>query len=222
MDYRIEDLPESERPREKLRENGVKSLTETELISLIIRSGISGKNVKELSSEILNSYSLSELSTTPMEHLEEIRGISKVKAGQLKATSELAKRLQQEEKERIESFQDLKSLVADMKFEGKEKLRLILLKSSNEVIEVQEQEGRVDSVEFRTRDILNQVISRDAAGFILCHNHPSGRAEPTEADIETTRELIKASETVGVKLLDHVIVGEDIVSMKRKSGLDFD
>lgn len=222
MDYRIKDLPESERPREKLQKKGVNTLTDTELVSIIIRSGVSGKNVKELSSEILNSYSLSDLSNTPINHLEEIRGVSEVKAGQLKAASELAKRLQREEKEQIETFQDLKSIVADLKFESEEKLRLIMLKSSNEVIDVHEQEGRVDSIDFRTRDILNQVISRDAAGFIMCHNHPSGRAEPTEADIETTEQLIEASSTVGVKLLDHVIVGEEVESMKRKTDLGFD
>jgi DNA repair protein RadC len=221
MDYRIKDLPESERPREKLAENGLSSLTKTELVSLIIRFGISGKNVKELSSEILKSYSLAELADVPADELEQIQGVSRVKSGQLKAASELAKRLQREEKEKIESFSDLRSVVADMKYESREKLRLILLKSSNEVIDIYEQEGQVDSVDFRTRDLLNQVISRDAAGFILCHNHPSGDAEPTQADIRTTEELIEASETVGVELLDHVIVGEDVLSMKQSTDLEF-
>lgn len=221
MDYRIEDLPENERPREKLAESGVSSLNNTELVSLIIRSGVSGKNVKELSSEILTSYSLAELSSIPADELEKIKGVSKVKSGQLKAVSELAKRLQKEERERVESFSDLRSMVADMKYESTELLRLIMLKSSNEVIDVYEQEGRVDSVDFRTRDILNQVISRDAAGFILCHNHPSGDSEPTQADIETTQELIEASRTVGVELLDHVIVGNEVLSMKAETGVEF-
>lgn len=112
-------------------------------------------------------------------------------------------------------------MVADMRYESSEKLRLILLKSSNEVIDMYEQEGQVDSVDFRTRDVLNQVISRDAAGYILCHNHPSGDAQPTQADVETTEELIEASETVGVELLDHVIVGEEVTSMKAETGVEF-
>lgn len=107
MDYRIEDLPKSERPREKLAENGFSTLTETELVSIVIRSGIPGKNVKELSSEILNSYSLAELADIPMKELEKIRGVSEVNSGQLKAVSELAKRLQKEEREKVESFSDL-------------------------------------------------------------------------------------------------------------------
>ncbi len=221
MDYSIKDLPESERPREKLRQEEVSSLTDVELLSLVLRTGTTGKNVKELSSEILKSYSLAEISNVPEDQLKRLKGVSDVKAGQLKAVSELGRRIKREERTKIENFLQLKSVVSDMKLETEEKIRVILLKSSNEVIDIFEIEGTVDSVNFETKELLSKILSRNASGFIMAHNHPSGRAEPTEKDIETTEKLLDASRTVGVNFLDHVVVGEEISSMRKGSDLEF-
>lgn len=221
MDYRIKDLPQSERPREKLEENGVKSLTDVELLSILLRTGTSGKNVKELSAEILNSYSVSSLSERHIEELKDFDGVSKVKAGQLKAIGELALRMQKEEKQRIESLSDVKDRVRDMKFLRTEKARAFLLSSGNELISEEEFDGCVDSVSISSRKIFRSALKHDAAALILAHNHPSGRSGATEEDIEVTEELIEAGQNLGVKLLDHIIVGDKVESMRKQSRVEF-
>lgn len=221
MDYRIKDLPESERPREKLRQKGVKSLTDVELLSILLRTGTSGKNVKELSAEILNSYSLSSLSERSVEELKGFQGVSEVKAGQLKAIGELALRMQNQEKEEISSFSDVKDRLQDMKFLEKEKARLFLLSSGNQLIHEEEFEGEVSSVAFQPQKVFRMALKHNAAALILAHNHPSGETEPTEQDIETTRELVETGQKLGVELLDHIIVGEHAESMRRSSRVEF-
>lgn len=221
MDYTVKDLPKSERPQEKLMEKGVKSLTEVELLSLILRSGISGKNVKELCAEILNKHSLKELSNQPITELERFRGVSSVKAGQLKAVSELSKRLKNESRMKLENLGDVKSVVKDMKYEDEEELRVFYLKSSNEIIEKSSWTGGISSVKFEPRNILKTAVRKNAAAIILAHNHPSGKSNPTEEDIKSTRSVIEAAEPLGITVLDHVVVGKQIRSMRTCTDLDF-
>lgn len=218
MDYRIKDLPENERPREKLEENGVSSLSDVELLSIVLRTGIKGKNVKELSAEILREHGLDSIAEASLEELKSVEGISRVKAGQLKAVGELARRMKREERERINGLEDVKARTADMKFFSEERLRAFYLSAGNEILREEEFEGGVSSVGFDPRKILRQGIVSKASGFILCHNHPSGDPSPTTADIESTRDLKTASEAAGIELLDHVIVGKQTVSL-RKQGL---
>jgi DNA repair protein RadC len=135
MDYTIKDLPESERPREKLEEHGASQLTDVELLSIILRTGTQGKNVKELSSEILNSLSLDELASRELEELKKFEGVSRVKAGQLQAVGELSRRMKKSEKEVVESLGDVKSICGDMKFLEGEVLRVFYLSSGNELLE---------------------------------------------------------------------------------------
>lgn len=221
MDYRIKDLPESERPREKLRQNGVGSLTDVELLSIILRTGTSGKNVKELSAEILNSYSLSTISERSLEDLKGFDGVSKVKAGQLKAVSQLALRMQNTKKEKIASFSDVRDRLQDMKFLEKEKARLFLLSSGNELIHEEEFDGEVSSVAFQPQKIFRLALKHNASAIILAHNHPSGKPEPTQQDIQTTQELVDTGDKLGVDLLDHIIVGKEAKSMRKSSGVEF-
>lgn len=221
MDYTIKELPQSERPREKLEENGSSSLTDVELLSLILRTGTSGKNVKELSAEILNSYTLSSLAERSLEDLKGFEGVSRVKAGQLKAVGELSLRMQNEEKDPIESFSDAKSRLQDMKFLEEEKLRILLLNSGNELLKEEEIEGGVDSVNLKTRTVFSKALKENAAAVILAHNHPSGSSEPTEEDIKTTEDLINLGDQLGVSMLDHIIVGNKAVSMRKETELSF-
>lgn len=221
MDYTVKELPKSERPQEKLEKNGVKSLTEVELLSLVLRSGISGKNVKELCAEILNHHSLKELSNQPITELERFRGVSSVKAGQLKAVSELSKRLQNESRMKLENLGDVKSVVSDMKYEDEEELRVFYLKSSNEIIDRKSWSGGISSVNFKPRNILKTAVRKNAAAIILTHNHPSGKSSPTNEDIKSTQKVIEAAKPLGITVLDHVIVGKQIRSMRTCTDLDF-
>jgi len=221
MDYRIKDLPKSEQPREKLHENGVNSLTEVELLSILLRTGTSGKNVKELSAEILNCYALSSLSDRSIEDLKDFGGVSNVKAGQLKAIGELALRMQNEHKEKISSFSDVKDRVQDMKFLGKEKARLFLLSSGNHLLYEHEFEGEVSAVSFQPQKIYRLALKHNASAMIIAHNHPSGKSEPTKKDIETTKEIVELGQKIGIELLDHIIVGKTPESMRKNSDIKF-
>lgn len=219
MDYRIKDLPEEERPREKLEDQGAKNLSETDLLSIVLRTGTKGKNVKELSSEILNRYSLEEIANRSLEELKQFQGISRVKAGQLVAVGELSRRLKVEEREEIRSLEDVKARVGDMKFLESEVLRIFYLNSGNEIIDEKEIDGGVSDVGFESKEILRDAIVCNAAAVILAHNHPSGKSEATQADIETTEELIETGEKLGISVLDHVIVGDQVASMKSSTRL---
>lgn len=221
VDYTIKDLPQSERPREKLEEYGPGKLTDVELLSIVLRTGTQGKNVKELSSEILNSLSLDQLASRELEELKEFEGISRVKAGQLQAVGELSRRMRKEEREKIESLSDVEALCGDMKFLEEEKLRVFYLSSGNELLEKKEFPGDVSSVAAKPRKIFKTAMNSSAAAMILVHNHPSGEAEATSEDVKTTRELIELGEKMGIEVLDHVIAGEDFYSMRNSSRADF-
>ena len=214
MDYSIHDLPESERPREKLEDNGVEALSDAELLAILLRTGIKGKNVKELSYEILEEFSLEKLSEASMNDFKDLEGISKVKAGQLKAIGELGLRLQREERDKIENLSDVKARVEDLKFKSSEVLRVFYLNSGNEIVAEKEFEGAVSNVSVNPKKIFSEALRKDAEAFILCHNHPSGEARPTEQDIDFTEDLIRSGRSLGLDVLDHVIVGEEVCSMR--------
>ena len=221
MDYTIKDLPKSERPREKLENHGSGNLTDVELLSIILRTGTKGKNVKELSSEILNTYSLDEMADRDLSELKEFEGVSRVKAGQLKSLGELSRRMKKQEKERIQSLSDVKSMCGDMKFMEEEVLRVFYISSGNEVLETREFEGSVDSVGIEPRKVFKPALNVNSAALILAHNHPSGKAESTSQDVKTTREIIELGDKLGVEVLDHVIVGEGFFSMRESADLTF-
>ncbi len=221
MDYTIKELPQEERPREKIEERGPGALTDVELLSIVLRTGTTGKNVKELSAEVLNSYSLSSIADRPIDELKDFEGISRVKAGQLLAVSELARRMKNEEREKLESLSDVEARVQDMKFLEKEKLRVFHLDSGNELIAEEEVEGGVGSVRVEPSEIVRSAVRKNASAMVIAHNHPSGEHRPTEQDLEFTRELIDLCGKMGLKLLDHVIVGDRIGSARRDTELRF-
>ncbi|MFB6174991.1 MAG: RadC family protein [Candidatus Nanohalobium sp.] len=219
MDYTIQELPEEERPREKLEELGAGDMTSVELLSIILRTGTQGKNVKELASEILNQHSVSELGNQGLESLKKFQGISRVKAGQLKALGELSRRAERTERESIEDLSDVRSQVGDMKFLDSEVLRVFYLNSGNELVGEEEFDGGVSNVGLDVQEIFRSAIESKASAVILAHNHPSGEASATEQDLGTTEEVIEAGENLGIDVLDHVIVGEEVFSMRSETGL---
>ncbi|MFB6241693.1 MAG: DNA repair protein RadC [Candidatus Nanosalina sp.] len=221
MDYTIKDLPESERPREKLEDHGASQLTDVELLSIVLRTGTQGKNVKELASEILNTYSLDQLGNREMGELKRFEGISRVKAGQLQAVGELSRRMKKEEREKVSSLSDVRAMCQDMKFLEEEILRVLYLSSGNELLSKEEFSGGVSQVGAEPRKIFKEALNSNAAAIILLHNHPSGEAEATEQDLETTRELVDLGDKLGVEVLDHIIAGEEVFSMRESSKISF-
>ena len=219
MDYTVKQLPESERPREKLEERGVSALSNVELLSIILRKGIKGKNVKELSGEILEEVSLDGLADRSLDELKDFDGISRVKAGQLLAAGELGRRMKRTEKERLESFADVRSQVEDMKFLESEKARVFYLNSGNEVLSESEFEGSVSSVDLDLRDVFEEALKCNASALILAHNHPSGEAEATKEDLKFTEELVELGEKLDIGVLDHAVVGKEVISLRKSSDL---
>ncbi len=219
MDYTIKELPESERPREKLGKHGPGHLTDVELLSILLRTGTKGKNVKELSSEILNTYSMDEIADRGLEELKQFDGVSRVKAGQLQAIGELSRRLKKEEREKIASLSDVKAVCGDMKFMEEEVLRVLYLSSGNELLAKKEFDGGVSRVGFNPRDIFSEAFNCNAAAMILIHNHPSGEASSTAEGREVTRELLDIGDKMGVEVLDHFIAGKSFYSMREKDSV---
>ncbi len=221
MSYSVKNMSKTERPREKLEQKGVNQLSDVELLSIILRTGIPGKNVKQISSEILENYSLSTLSERPLEELKKFEGVSKVKAGQLKALSELGRRMKVERREKITRLSDVEKMVEDMKFMRSEKVRVFHLSSGNDLLKTEEYDGDVGSASFSTRKIFRTALNEKAAALILVHNHPSGNPEPSKSDIEVTEELVELGENLDIQILDHVIVGKSIESMRRTNSVRF-
>lgn len=175
--------------------------------------------MKELSAEILNEVSLESLANRSLEELKEFDGVSKVKAGQLLAAGELGRRMKRVEKEKIQSFSDVEAQVGDMKFLESEKARVFYLNSGNEIVSEKEFEGGISSVDVELREIFRVGLQSNASALILAHNHPSGKTEPTEEDIDFTDELIELGDKLGLEVLDHAVVGKEVCSMRKRLDL---
>lgn len=217
MNPGMENLPESEQPREKLSSQGAGNLTNAELLSIVLRTGTRGKNVKQLAAEILAEYRLPSLSERNPEEMMKFKGVSEVKAGQIVAVGELSRRMKREEREKIEDFEDVSALVEDMRFLESEKLRIFELNSGNQLLNEREISGGVSKVSVSFGDVFGSLLNSNSSAVILAHNHPSGKPDPTEKDLEFTREFRDTGESLGIELLDHVIIGRRISSMRQST-----
>lgn len=211
--YKIKDIPIPDRPREKLKALGPGLLTDVELLSIIIKTGLRNKNVKELALEILNNYSIFELKSISLEELTRIKGIGEVKAIELLASIELGKRitLKQENKKKLDSpeqiWHDAKYLFYEKKqeyfycyyFDNRNNLltkKLIYI-------------GTINSSVTHTREIFKEAYRISASSIVCIHNHPSGDVTPSRADIDFTEHLIKTGNIQGIPVIDHLIVGDN-------------
>jgi DNA repair protein RadC len=224
----IRDLPQGERPRERLREYGAKHLSNTELIAILLRTGLQGENVLSLSSRLLAKFKgLAGLGRASFAELCAERGLSEAKACQVMAALELGRRfvsLAPEERMVISSPRDVANLVmAEMAAFDQEHLRVVLLNTKNEVLSIQEiYIGNVNSSVVRPGEVLRPAVRDNAPSVIVVHNHPSGDPTPSPEDIAITRELFAAGKLMGIELLDHLVVGSGnrYVSLNEK-GLGF-
>ncbi|MCF7889663.1 DNA repair protein RadC [Candidatus Bipolaricaulota bacterium] len=224
-EYTIHELPPDDRPREKLEQNGPDYLSDSELLALIIRSGIEGKNVLEVTREILRDLDLDNLSNSTLQELQSYKGIGKVKAGQILAVFELGKRLARDELatgEEIFGMEDvLGHLNPEMRRLEREELRVLHLNNANELIHEETIfYGSLNEVQIEPREVAKSCLKHNSSGVILAHNHPGGKADPSEADINVTERVRSTLRNLGITLIDHVIVGKyGEVSLKRKGYL---
>ena len=224
-DYRftIKELPEEERPREKLLKYGAEKLSNAELLALIIRTGNREKTAIRLARDLLTrAGGLTSLNDLSVEEMKRIKGIGLAKGSQIRAVVELSKRLfasTGETKINVKNPRDVINLVMpDLRYASQEIFKLILLDVKNQVIAVPEiSRGCLTGSSAHPRDVFREAIRRSSAALILVHNHPSGIPEPSSQDIEITRRLFEAGELMGIQVLDHIIVGDgQFVSLKEK------
>ncbi len=209
---KIREMPQAERPREKLAAHGPAALTNPELIAILLRTGVIGTNAIEVARDLLERYgSLTGLSRCSVDELSKIRGIGFAKAVQLVAAFGLGARLAREtlSNQKIDSPELVNELVgAEMRMLRKESLRVILLDTRYHLIRIQEvSTGSVNESIAHPREIFHPAVASSAYAVIVVHNHPSGDTSPSQADHSLTRRLAEAAELLQIKLLDHIIIG---------------
>ncbi|TLD71149.1 JAB domain-containing protein [Phragmitibacter flavus] len=213
MNLRIHDLPENDRPRERLLELGARTLTNAELLAIFINTGAKGENAIQMAQRLLQQYrTLRHLSTrSGKELVQQFRGLGPAKAAHIAAAFELGRRASQEEVR--EQPMDNPALIhqylgGDMARLGHETVRILLLNTRmhlthDEVIF----QGSLSESTAHPREILRPAIVHRAHAFILAHNHPSGDPTPSEADRRFTRRLNAAAELLQINFADHLIIG---------------
>lgn len=215
---KMKELPRSERPYEKLEMYGAHTLSNAELLAIIIKSGTKGESSLGTAQKILsmknkNSDSLRFIQDMSTQEFMKIKGIGKVKAIQLKAVCEFAKRLSRPievPQVQINRPEDIANLLMDeLKYEKREMVKVILLNIKNVVIKIVGIcLGSDNSAILKPRDALVEAVKIGAPKIVLVHNHPSGDPTPSEADIEFTDRLGQAASIMGIELLDHIIIGD--------------
>ncbi|MBI2935778.1 MAG: DNA repair protein RadC [Chloroflexi bacterium] len=223
----IRDLPRAERPRERLRDAGPPSLSNAELLAILLRTGTTSENVLNLATRLLASFDgLTGLAKAGFQELCGFHGLGEAKVAQIMAALELGKRLvslPSEERLPIRSPQDVANLLmADMALLDQESLRLLLLNTKNQVLgTVEVYRGTVNSAVIRAGEVLRSAVRENCPAVILVHNHPSGDPVPSPEDVRTTQQLVEAGKLLDIEVLDHVVIGrQSFVSMKQK-GLGF-
>ena len=212
---KMKDLPLSERPYEKSELYGTENLSNAELLAIIIKTGTKDKTVVTIAQEILNlqdNNNLRFLQDLSIEDFTKIKGIGKVKAIQLKAVAELAKRIARpiNNKIKITSAKDVANLLMpEMRYEKREMAKVILLNSKNIVQKIINISlGGANFAYLEPKDVLSEAIKVQAPKIILVHNHPSGDVSPSKSDFELTERLYEAAQIIGIDLLDHIIIGD--------------
>jgi DNA repair protein RadC len=225
--YRITDIAESERPRERLERLGPHSLTNAELLGILLRVGIPGENAVQLGQRILIHFGgISGLHRASFEEVCAEHGIGKAKAAQIKAAIELGRRLVLESPDQrpvIHSPADAAAFVQyDMSALEQEELRVILLDTRNHILHIESiYRGSLNTSQVRVGELFKAAIRRNAAAVIVVHNHPSGDPTPSPDDVAITRAIVQAGKLLDIDVLDHLVIGSGrFVSLKER-GLGF-
>ena len=222
----IKELPEDERPQEKMIRHGAGSLSNAELLAIIIRTGTREATSVEVGRKIIEyldndlSY-FHQMDVLELKRNPNLSGVGIVKACQIKAAIELGRRMKQKEilEVKITSPQDVVGLLIDeMQYLKQECFKIILLDTKNKVIKVEEISlGTLNSSLVHPREVFVKAIKQHAASIILVHNHPSGDTEPSAEDKNITMRLVEAGELIGISVLDHIIIGrESYLSFKQE------
>lgn len=230
MKLKIKELPISERPYEKMEMYGPGNLSNSELLAIIIKSGTREETSLDLAHKIIflgktkENQDLRFLQDISIEEFMQIKGIGKVKAMQLKAVAELAKRMSRPINSTVvinkaEDVADL--LMQELRYEKREIVKILILNSKNVVLKIMDiSVGGTNFNVIEPKHILYEPVKMQAANIILVHNHPSGDPKPSKSDYETTDKIYELAAVMGINLLDHIIIGdgryESMLKLSRK------
>lgn len=225
--YRIRDLESSQRPRERLASLGATSLSNAELIAILLRTGIKGINAVQLGQKILmDCGGLAGLHRLSYAELCRMRGVGPAKSAQIKAAVELGNRLAAStptELPVIQSPEDAASLILyEMGALEQEHLNVMLLDTRNQMVKLVEvYRGSLNSSLIRVSEVFKEAVRANAAAIIVVHNHPSGDPTPSPEDISVTRAIVQAGKLLDIEVLDHIVVGKNKFISLKSRGLGF-
>jgi DNA repair protein RadC len=223
----IKELPEGDRPRERLEHYGPSALSTAELLAIILRMGTKDENVIRLAQRLLMRYGgLAGLAQAPFAELIEIKGLGPAKTTQLKAAFELGKRLQvaaPHERPVVKSPADAANLLMmEMAPLEQEHLRTVIMDSKNHVLKIHTvYVGSVNTAVVRVGEIFREAIRLNAAALIVAHNHPSGDPTPSPEDVHVTRQIVEAGKLLSIDVLDHLVIGQQRWVSLKERGLGF-
>ncbi|MFJ8067949.1 DNA repair protein RadC [Peribacillus sp. NPDC096447] len=222
----IRDYPKEERPRERFLQDGPQSLSNQELLALLLRTGSREESVLQLSGRLINSFKgLRLLKEASVEELTVIKGIGEAKAIQILASVELGRRinnLNDQDRYVIRSPEDgANYCMEEMRFLSQEHFVCLYLNTKNQVLQKTTVFiGSLNASIVHPREVFKEAFKRSAASIICLHNHPSGDPSPSREDIEVTKRLVECGKIIGIAVLDHIIIGEHkYVSLKEKGYL---
>jgi DNA repair protein RadC len=210
---RLKDQPASERPRERLATLGADALSHAELVGILLRTGLHGANAVEIGQQLVQKYgSLGALARASLDDLQTVKGIGRDKAVTLAAAFALARKMAKEIRQEapvLDTPEAVANLMReDARLRNVETFQILLLNTRRRLIDVAKiSDGTLDTILVHPREVFKPAIAANAAAIILLHNHPSGEATPSEADIKVTRDLIRAGQLLKIEVLDHIILG---------------
>ncbi|WP_330999267.1 RadC family protein [Rossellomorea arthrocnemi] len=222
----IRDFPQDERPRERMIQSGAASLSNQELLAILLRTGTKSESVLQLSNRLLNQFDgLNLLKDASLEEITKTKGIGLAKAVQIMAAVELGRRISNlafDDRYSIRSPEDGANYVMnDMRFLSQEHFVCLYLNTKNQVLHKQTIFiGSLNASIVHPREVFKEAFRRSAASIICIHNHPSGDPTPSREDIEVTKRLVECGRIIGIDILDHLIIGEKkFISLKEKGYL---
>ena len=217
MNENFSSLPQEDRPYERCIRHGVQSLSNRDLLAVILRTGAKGRNVLELAGDLLKLVPEREgftgIRRLSLDELSNVKGIGKVKAVQLKCLLEIARRMAREEAGEGTYFASPSAVanyyMEDLRHEEQEVLLLLMLNQRGRLIKERYMfKGTVNASVISPREIFVEALASRAVQIILLHNHPSGDASPSQEDLNVTRRIKEAGQLLGIALTDHIIIGE--------------
>jgi DNA repair protein RadC len=226
--FRIKDLAESERPRERLASLGPQALSNAELLAILLRVGVAGESAVQVGQRLLHNFGgLAGIHRADFEEVCNQRGIGPAKAAQIKAAIELGRRLSLESPEERPSIHSPEDAAALVRYElsalEQEHLRVMLLDVRNRVLDIVEvYQGSLNSSQVRVGELFKAAIRRNAAAIVVVHNHPSGDPTPSPDDIAITRAIVQAGKILDVDVLDHLVIGGGKYISLKERGIGFD